>query len=881
MLATILLWLERLRRAMVPAVIIIGISIFARVLHEHYPIDQWLFWRIALAWLLALVFGLACLACGHATLIRILPRPQPILEHLVTSFALGVYEFFLAMFIGGLFRLYRPTFFIALPVCMLAIGAVPFYGYARRLTRHLRFYRARAARPPLFTYAALAFGVIAVVMMYIPILTAENVSFDARWAHLAISEHYVAARGIVRFPEGWYQGSSPHLAGTLYTWAFLMPKSDLLDRVMLAAHMEFIVFLWALAGVPALVRLLLPRRVFTRSSPAGTYRAAPPNPHTIGVTWVVRFLFPGVFLYDSSLAVGADHIASVFAIPTFALLLRALRDLSPRVCVALAIMISGTVLTKFTAAFLLIPAPAIAIAIRSFTLGVARLRAALRKSPDAAADTQRAPTTSRYAFLLGPAAAFAACLVLTTPFWLKNFIWYGNPVYPAFAEQFPSRPWSPAVAESYQIIFQKGLWKPETTWDGLIDSLKALFTFSIVPNNWQSFHRKVPVFGSLFTLFLFCLPLLRAPRRLWGLFLSVHVGIFAWYWTHHQDRYLQTIMPWMAAATAATLILIFRTGLAARAAASVLIALQLIWGGDVYFIPTHPYTRSSLKKAVDLFSSGFRKKLDERTKIFPPFYDIGKALPPRATVLIHENNPHLGIAAKSVNDSNGWQGGISYGELRTPREVYDKLKSFGVTHLLWNSQQSKGGDSYASDFMFFNFVTMYGQAPRRFGPMTLAQMPSAPPDDKDFKGAVIALTCRGTYAPGLYPLKAMTVPALGPRRAAFPRPIKRLPGPEESLAPLIDQASFALIQGGCPIGIPEQVRASYTLIARRKTIEFWARPVAAPAPSAPPGSKQPSAPPGSGAAPGDEVYPGDDDTDPDNARPGERLSPDPMGGERN
>ena len=39
---------------------------------------------------------------------------------------------------------------------------------------------------------------------------------------------------------------------------------------------------------------------------------------------------------------------------------------------------------------------------------------------------------------------------------------------------------------------------------------------------------------------------LKGTRRLWLLALWIHVGVFAWYSVHHQDRYLQGLLPLMA-----------------------------------------------------------------------------------------------------------------------------------------------------------------------------------------------------------------------------------------------------------------------------------------------------------------------------------------------
>jgi len=56
------------------------------------------------------------------------------------------------------------------------------------------------------------------------------------------------------------------------------------------------------------------------------------------------------------------------------------------------------------------------------------------------------------------------------------------------------------------------LWRPDLNWAGIKESLKVLLTYSFEPNDWTAFHGKVPVFGSLFTLLLFCLPFLRGGR---------------------------------------------------------------------------------------------------------------------------------------------------------------------------------------------------------------------------------------------------------------------------------------------------------------------------------------------------------------------------------
>src|SRR6185369_3398562 len=86
------------------------------------------------------------------------------------------------------------------------------------------------------------------------------------------------------------------------------------------------------------------------------------------------------------------------------------------------------------------------------------------------------------------------------------------------------------------------------------------------------------------------------------LFAATHLGVFVWYWTHHQDRYLQAALPWMAAATAAVLALVWRQGVGPRVAMGALVALQIVWGLDVYFMPAHAFVSVPAKAVIDLVS---------------------------------------------------------------------------------------------------------------------------------------------------------------------------------------------------------------------------------------------------------------------------------------
>jgi hypothetical protein len=81
----------------------------------------------------------------------------------------------------------------------------------------------------------------------------------------------------------------------------------------------------------------------------------------------------------------------------------------------------------------------------------------------------------------------------------------------------------------------------------------------------------------------------------------------------------------------------------------------------------------------------------------------------------------------SVSDLPGWQGGISYEDLLTPRAVANALSGFGVTHVLWETNTSHESDSFEGDLAFFRFATQWTDSPHVVGPFTVARLVSQVP----------------------------------------------------------------------------------------------------------------------------------------------------------
>lgn len=770
-----------------------GLVFFAREVNEHYAIENWLFPRYAVYWLCCLTWLVGALGTGYLTLTRVFRANLPVYEATLLSLVIGLLEYETVMLLVGAVQRFGTAAFFAVPLAFLLVGARSFFSLVHRFLEIARRRRPLGA----LGFVALVFGIFGLAMVYFVILTPENVQFDSRWKHLSLAEDWVAWGGLRRRDEGWVFSARPHYTSLLYTWAFLLPEAKLFDKMVLSAHLEFVVFaVTTLVGIPALVRRLVP--------------AVDPR-----VVWAARFLFPGVFLYDSSLSAGADHVGATFGVAACLCLFRAWKRLDLTSVLLLAVALGGGVLVKETVALMLVPFPALAVVVRALYL----LVQGWRKRADA--------QTLRNAWR-SPLLAVAVGLAVTAPMWLKNLIWYGDPLYPSLHDLFGSSPWSNEASYRLKWAYQEAqMWAPSRDLDGLLETFRALFTYSFEPHDWKRFHRNVPVFGSLFTLLLVCLPFLRGAGRIWAVVAWVHVAIFAWFSVHHQDRYLQCVLPLMSACTAAIMILIFRRfGAIARASLGLLVAFQVVWGGDVYFLQTHAMARSPVKKVVDLISAGFEGKFEERFRVQNGFQAIGRLVPDDARLLLHETNINLGTGVTTVLDNPGWQYALEYGAAKDPAGIYRMLKDVNVTHLWAKTDRTRGTDSVAGELLFYDFLRRHAPEQRTVAGGILAKLGDEPPEGP-FESRVLVISCGRDYRSGWYELSDLATPPFGPRAKRLPRPQEELDDAE--LGDAVSSAEYVVIEPACGSEHMPALRRGHSLLIKHKRskliaeYELWVR----------------------------------------------------------
>ncbi|MBL8938798.1 MAG: hypothetical protein JNM69_29830 [Archangium sp.] len=655
--------------SVVPLVVgLAGFSVFYGAVAPHDPPKNWLVWRYLLVLLQAGLFAVGSWCGGFFLTRRLGLGSTPFRERLVYAFALGVLGWALLTVAVGLMHGLSTPAFVLLPLVGLVAGGRQMWRALRRFRR--LSLRLRASRPRLVDGVLRTFGLACLGLIWVPLLTPRNILYDAHWYHLPLAEQYAAAHAIFRLDEGWFAGTMPHLASYLYTWAFLSPVAQPFDSIVLASHLEFVLFVATVFALPVVLDVLVPRPRWR-------------------VGWVAFFLFPGVFLYDSALGAAADHALAFWAAPLFLSLWRLWRRPTLRMGALFGAMAGAAALTKYHA-LMLLAGPAIAIAARLVWSLVRR----------------------RFDFVKAAALALGFALLVSTPHWLLNSLWYHNPIYPHAGSLFPSTPMVQGIDAS---IVDKA-WVPKgTTREKLVAVAKATLRFGFEAHDWDTFHGNRPTFGSLFLISVALLPFAARRRRVLALVGATWLGVPIWYWTQHQDRYLQALVPWAAAVVGAVLVGVWRKHVLARPVVAALAGFQLLHAGDLWSLPAHSVMKvAPIHQVIDLIASSRPEAPDELIENHFAISRARKVLPPDARVLIHDLHLHLGLGRRAVRDHVTRQGAINWALLGSTRNAAALMEQLGVTHLYWLGTPV-GFSAIGDDLVFYRFAQLTGAAATSLG----------------------------------------------------------------------------------------------------------------------------------------------------------------------
>jgi len=775
---------HRVARALgVAAVCAVGVAIFAVSVDFAYPVKTWLAWRLLVLWGWCALFHGACLTFGHLCAARWLGvRDRPVLETLVVSAGAGMVAFTMAMYVLGALALYRTGVAVALPIAMILAGGPDFLRFARQR------WAEREARAPslsgLAAWAAVAFGVLGFALLYLQSLTPDAINYDAKWYHLAIAADYAREGRIVPFPAD-YNKAFPHLASIVYAWGWLLPGLNDSLRCMLALHNEIGVILWSMAGVGACADWLVGGR-------GGGDR--------VRGAWAAYLLFPIIFVYDSNPGGGADHFVGFFAAPLFLATARAVEDLSPRRCALAGALAAGALLTKYQAIYLLVPA---ALAIVGCYLGRwVWLMVAARVSASAGG-VRGAARLWR-----GPAAALLAGALVSAPHFLKNWIFYRNPMYPFMISTFSGS--RPRVPDSPMLVRYLLTGDSTIPRGPLLEQLRGALTLAFTFSFRQSMSGKqVPQLGSLFTLLLPALVFLRGARRLWLGALAALIALVIWGMTYPVDRYLQAVVPILAAVTVAIIVRAWELGLVARAGVIALVGLQIVWGADIPFQAAW----ARISDGVSMIRGGMEGGAATRFAHYLRSQNaISRRVPRDAVVLFHNSRLSLGVNRKVLQDLPGFQGLIDVRGARTVRDLVALYRSFGITHVV-HERGAWPSFSKQEEVLFATLLARHATDTFQEGEYEVFALPAQlPPVEAPMR--VLSLGWDG-YEDGVYPVAAMSVlEPVPPELRHWPAP--ELPVTVEAAASpdVMDQVDAVLVGSKQVLPAPVQaaVNAKMTLV---------------------------------------------------------------------
>jgi hypothetical protein len=693
-------------RAVLGAVLTACASVFlARSVGAIYPIADWLFWRYVVLWLWLALFSAACASFGQLLLVRLFRLGDlPALESAALSMVLGTVAFVMLMYGAGSVGLFKPWFAVALPLALLAFGRRS--GVA--LWKHSWQTLGRARTGPLSTLAAL-FGCCCLGVTYLRILTPDALGYDATWFYVKVAQDY-ARWGRIQPFLGDYSHELPHLASLLYTWGYLLPGLHVALRWVFALHMEMCLLAWTLVGISAAV----------------ARQVEGPVPRA---TWAVFFLFPGSFVFG--LWGTGDHITAFFSIGVALALLLAVRTPSRATFGLLAVPLAGGILTKYQAVYLGLPA--LGVAAAAWGRAYWRQRGFGSVSPQARRDLLAAP------FVL-----VATCAVLLAPHFVQNIVYHHNPVYP-LAQRFFTRS-IPSVPNGW-LYFDHGMKPahfvpPGSLTDKLSFAFKTIVTPSLLPRSLQT------AACSLFVLLLPALAFL--PKRGASAVLALIGGgaLLVWGATLFDLRHIETFTPVLVASTAALILRLWRQGFVTRLGLVPLLVLQIAWSADAAFWDS---SQPGIDASLRLIHDGLQGKGATVFDSYRVDYRaLGQAVPRDAKLVIHTFGVSLGIDRDIFMDSIGFQGLIDYSIVHTPRELYDRYRALGVTHLVHEPNGAYASPTKQEDILFHGLAAQYGVPVGRFGGLFLTALPKEPPPVE----APYRVACAGLddLTDGIYPI---------------------------------------------------------------------------------------------------------------------------------
>lgn len=776
-------------RGVLPAAVLFGgAAAVAWRTNQVYALSGWLIWRLLWVAGWALVFNLCLLLFGSAVL-RLLWRGEPsrrgdewLPGFLAVRFGAGLSVFGAMSYVVGAVVGFSALSFTGLVV---GLGVLGLYGLPT-VVDALRNANAepRETRSTLGHFlgiAATAFGIVGVGMLYAGTLDLSSFNFDAKWYHVPLAQDYARLGVMTAFP-GENHKAYPHLMSMVHTWALLVPGFKQIEtRWLLSLQLELSFVLWRIVGVAGLMRWMLGGR-------------------RVPGLWAVFFLFPSVFIYDQAIGGSADHLLGMFAAPLCLAMAQAIQQKHWRWAAVAGILLGGHLLSKYQAVYL-----TVAVALALIALGAKALW-----------DYRLGDRHALRAWASMAAAGAVAAAVVSAPHFIKNSVFYGNPIYPlgqkVFARSHPVQPQG-----FYEEQPQPGAFAPK--YEGPRRQLwvaETLFTYSFETRN-RGLTKHRPYMGSLFSILLPTLAFIGAPRRRIGFVVCLGVAAF-WVWanTAPNDRYMLAFLDLFIAVSGALMVRLATLGWLARAGLVAATGMQLFWGGDAAFF----YGKRRAVAALELVTKGYESADDgKRFAHQRDEQELTKAIPRNAVVLARNYRDLLGVDRTFRSDVRVAQGALSYSHMKSSRDFWAALRDQKITHMAYppgRRRPSRLNNVVLFDALFQECAT---EAKRvgalRFGKLC-AEAPPAEPL------MVLVKKARG-YPDGLYSVDQLDIDDADPKRfSPRPVPLERLTS-ENDVALLERATAVFRTTGGLSVSAEALLAKNFSKFETFKSEEVWLR----------------------------------------------------------
>jgi hypothetical protein len=580
---------------------------------------------------------------------------------------------------------------------------------------------------------------------------------------------------------------------------------------MLMLHLEFAMVVWRIVGVAALGQYLLGDR---RVSGLGA----------------VFFLFPSIFIYDQNIGGSADHVLGAAAVPIFLGLARTLPRFHLRWAVVTGVAAGVHILTKYQAVYMVFVV-AVLVLLRLAYFAIVPAFAWVRRKWGVHRGGLGHALLPRRNFWVAPFLILGAALLVSSPHFIKNAVFYQNPVYPFLSRLFPSSfdDWEPPERDKnpgrtrskdaqrshkaktsrpslsdepsgspptgpkkpYDFRFRPRTHDFAPQGDSKLEKLvwanKTFLDWPFVPGN-RSLTEQRSYMGALFTLLLPVLLFLRRAGRIWLALLATYLAFLIWGLTNANDRYLLAFLTLPMGVAAALLVRSWEHGPLARLGTICLVAVQVVWGFDAPFF----YGGQRLNDAVALLRSGYSGAKDE--KRFPyrrSERQLSDSLPKDAVVLGRYYKDLVGIDRTMLNTHAPIQTYVDFAKLTSVRDFWQICHDRGITHLLYPDGQRQ--PVRAQEAVLFDALVEASEEKRRMHGVVIAELGDEPPAET----GPFYVYVRGMreYDDGVYPVQKLGLDHRQPRpkKPVVPwRPAKNTT--REGLEELFELSSALYVQ---------------------------------------------------------------------------------------